>query len=47
MGDIEEEQSVFQQLTLSDFRKWSSTALNNFNNYTIIVTNNIDNTRIP
>ena len=42
-----EEQAVFEQLTLSDFKKWSSTALKTFNNYTIIMTNNnIDKIRI-
>ena len=27
MGRIDEEQAVFEQLTLSDFKKWSSTVL--------------------
>ena len=27
MGRMDEEQAVFEQLTLSDFKKWSSTAL--------------------
>ena len=27
MGRMDEEQTVFEQLTLSDFKKWSSTAL--------------------
>ena len=35
---MDEEQAVFEQLTLSDFKKWSSTALETFNNYTITVT---------
>ena len=30
------------QATLSDFEKWSSTALKTFNNYTIIMTNKSD-----
>ena len=33
---MDEEQAVFEQLTLSDFKKWSSTALRAFNNSTII-----------
>ena len=43
---MDEEQVVFEQLTLSDFKKWSSTSLKTFNNYTIIMTNNSDKTRI-
>ena len=27
MGRMDEEQAVFEQLTLSDFKKWSATAL--------------------
>ena len=34
-----------EQLTLSDFKKWSSTALKTFNNYTIIMTNNRNRTK--
>ena len=30
---MNEEQAVFEQLTLSDFRKWISAALKTFNNY--------------
>ena len=40
MGGMGKEQAVFEQLTLSDFKKINSTALKNFNNYTIIMTNN-------
>ena len=40
------EQAAFEQLTLSDFKKLSSTALKAFNNYTIIMTNNSDKIRI-
>ena len=36
------EQAVFEQLTLSDFKKWSSSASKTFNNYTITMTNNSD-----
>ena len=43
---MDEEQVVFEQLTLSDVKKWSSTALKTFNNYTIIMTNNSDKIRI-
>ena len=38
LSRMDEEQAVFEQLTLSDFKKWSSTALETFNNYTITVT---------
>ena len=41
-----EEQAVYEQFTLSDFKKWSSTALKTFNNYTIIMNNNNDKIRI-
>ena len=40
---MDEEQAVFEQLTLSDFKKWSSTALKTFNKYAIIMTNNSNN----
>ena len=40
MDRIDKQQAVFEQLTLSDFKKWSSTALKTFNNYTIKMTNN-------
>ena len=33
MGRIVEEQALFEQLTLSDFKKWSFAALKAFNNY--------------
>ena len=46
MGRIDKEQAVFEQLTLSDFKKWSSTALKTFNNYTIIMTNSSDKIRM-
>ena len=39
---MDEEQAVFEQLTRSDFKKWSCTALKTFNNYTIIINNNSD-----
>ena len=39
MGRMDKEQAVFEELTLSDFKKWSFTALKTFNNYTIIMTN--------
>ena len=38
---MDKEQAVFEQLILSDFKKWSSTAVETFNNYTIIITNNV------
>ena len=46
MGCMDKEQAVFEQLTLSNFKKWSSTALKTFNNYTIIMTNNSDKIKI-
>ena len=39
---MNKEQAVFEQITLSDFKKWSSSALKTFNNYTITMTNNSD-----
>ena len=39
---MNEEQTVFEHLTLSNFKKWSSTALNTFNISTIIMANNND-----
>ena len=46
MGRMDEEQAIFEQLTLSNFKKWSSTALKTFNNYTKIMTNITDKIRI-
>ena len=43
LGRMNEEQAVFELLILSDFKKWSSTALKALNNYTIIMTNNTNN----
>ena len=43
---MDEEQAVFEQLTLSDFKKWGSTALKTSNIYTIIMANNSDKIRI-
>ena len=43
---MDEEQAVFEQLTLSDFKMWSSTAVNNFHNHTILMTENDDKIRI-
>ena len=43
---MDEDQAVFEQLSLSDFKKRSSTALKTFNNYTIIMTKNSDKIRI-
>ena len=34
---INEEQSAFEQIVLRDFKIWSSSELNNFNNYSIII----------
>ena len=46
MGHMDKEQAVFEQLSLSDFKMWSSIALKAFNNYTIIMTNKSNNIRI-
>ena len=46
MGRMDKEQAVFEQLTLSNLNKWSSTALKTFNNYIIIMTNDSDKIRI-
>ena len=43
---MDEEQAVFEHLILSNFKKWSSTTLKTFNNYTIIMTDNSDKIRI-
>ena len=43
---MDEEQAVFEQLTLSDFKMWNSTAVNNFHNYTTLMTENGDKIRI-
>ena len=43
MGRMDEEQAVFEHLTSSDFKMWSSTALKTFNNYSIIMKNSSDN----
>ena len=42
---MDEEQALLEQLTLSDMKMWSFTALKTFNNYNIIITSNIDNKR--
>ena len=39
MSIMNEEQAVFEQLTLSDFRMWSSKVLKAFNDYSITMTN--------
>ena len=41
MDRIDKEQAAFEQLTLSDFKKWNSIALKTFNNYTIIMNKTI------
>ena len=46
MGRIDKVQAVFEQLTLRDIKKWSSTVLKNFNNCTIIMTNSSCKIRI-
>ena len=39
MGYIDKEKTVLEQLTLNNFKKWSSTELKTVNNYIIIMTN--------
>ena len=39
---MDEEQAVFEEITLSDFKNRSSTALKTFNNSVIIMINNTD-----
>ena len=46
MGCIDKKQGVSEQSTLTNFNKWSTTALKAFNIYTIIMTNNIGKIRI-
>ena len=46
VGRMDKEQTVFEQLTLSDFKNRSSTALKNFNSFAIIMTNSSDKKRI-
>ena len=43
LGRMDGEQAAFELLILSDFKKCSSTALKTLNNYTIIMTNNTNN----
>ena len=43
---MDEEQAIFDQLTLSNFKKWSSTLLKTFNNSTIIMANDSGKVRI-
>ena len=46
MGRTDEDQVAFEQLTLTNFKKWSATALKTLNNYTIKIANNSGNMRI-
>ena len=43
---MDEDQTVFEQLTLSDFKKCSFIAWKIFNNYSTIMKNNSDNIKI-
>ena len=36
---MDKKQAVFEQLSLSDFKTWNSTALKTFNNYNETITN--------
>ena len=45
MSCVDEQKAVFEQLTLSDFKMWSSTAFKTFDSYTIIMNNNTDNVK--
>ena len=40
---MDEEQAVFEQLTFSDFKMLSSTALKTFSNFPIMMNNNSNN----
>ena len=42
---MDKKQAVFEQLTLSDFKKWSFTVLKALYNYPVIMNNNCDNIR--
>ena len=42
---MDDEEALFEQITLSDFKMQISTALKTFNNYSIIMTNTNDNMR--
>ena len=41
MSCVDEEQAVFEHLTLNDFKMWSSIVFKTFNNYSIIMKNRI------
>ena len=43
---MNEEQDALEQLTLSDFKMWSSSVLKNFTNCSIIMVKNNDSMRI-
>ena len=43
---MDKKQAAFEQLTLSDLKKWSPTALKTFKNYITLITNNNDKIRI-
>ena len=46
ISSMDEEQAVFEQLYLSDFKIWSSTGLKTVNNYSIMMTNISNKMRI-
>ena len=46
LSHVDEEQTVFDHLTLSNFKMWSSIALKASCNYSIRMTNNSDNIKI-
>ena len=46
MSCVDEEQAVFEQLTLNDFKMWSWTVFKTFNNYSIIMKNSTYKIRI-
>ena len=43
---MDKQQAVFEQLPVSNFKIWSSTVLKNFNNHSLVMTNNTDRIRI-
>ena len=44
---MDEQQVVFEQLTLNNFKRWSYKRLRIFSNYNIITNSNSDNINVP
>ena len=47
MDHMNKEHAVFEQLTLRDFKKWNTLALNKFNSQTLIKMKKGENIIIP